>query len=87
VESILALLRKRPFFVFLLPFWLLRGRARFKHEIARRAVVDVSALPWRTELVDELKRQHAAGRTLVLATGSDMLLARPLCFRRQVTIG
>jgi 4-hydroxybenzoate polyprenyltransferase len=78
VESILALLRKRPFFVFLLPFWLLRGRARFKREIARRAVVDVSALPWRMELVDELKRQHAAGRTLVLATGSDMLLARPV---------
>ena len=78
VESILALLRKRPLFVLLLPFWLLRGRARFKREIARRAVLDVSALPWRTEFVDELRRQHAAGRTLVLATGSDMLLACPV---------
>ena len=33
-ESLLALLKQRPLSIFQLPFWLLKGRAHFKHEIA-----------------------------------------------------
>jgi 4-hydroxybenzoate polyprenyltransferase len=52
-----------------------RGKAWFKHQIARRVSLDIAALPWRTEFVDDLKRQRGEGRSLVLATGSDMSLA------------
>ena len=76
LESILALIRKQPLCVFQLPVWLLRGKAAFKQEVARRVELDIRSLPWRRELLDDLERQHAQGRSLVLATGSDMRLAR-----------
>jgi 4-hydroxybenzoate polyprenyltransferase/phosphoserine phosphatase len=75
-ESVMALLRKQPLFLFVLPFWILRGEARLKHEIARRVALDMSVLPWRGELLDYLRSERAAGRSLVLATGSDVRLAR-----------
>lgn len=76
IESLLALIRKQPLYLFLLPLWIARGPARFKHEIARRVSLDIPALPWRTEFIDDLKQQRGEGRSLVLATGSDMRLAR-----------
>lgn len=76
IESLLSLIRRKPAYLFLLPFWLARGYAWFKHEIARRVSLDVAALPWRTEFIDDLRRQRGEGRSLVLATGSDIRLAR-----------
>lgn len=74
-ESLLSLLRKHPSCLFLLPLWIARGMAHFKHEIARRTPLDITTLPWRTELIDDLKRQRGEGRSLVLATGTEMHLA------------
>lgn len=76
IESLLALIRNQPFCLFLLPLWFARGIASFKHEIAARVLLDVSALPWRTEFIDDLRHQRGEGRSLVLATGSDIRLAR-----------
>src|ERR1019366_7429816 len=59
-----------------LPFWLLHGIAKFKHEIARRISLDLVSLPWRTEFINFLAQQRGEGRSLVLATGSDIRLAR-----------
>jgi len=75
IESLVALLRQRPSSVFALPVWLLKGRAYLKQEIARRISLDVTLLPYRSELVEYLRKQRAAGRSLVLATGSDQRLA------------
>ena len=71
LEYLLALLRKRPPYVFLLPFWLVRGRGHFTREVVRRASLDARLLPLRSELLDYLKQQHAQGRSIVLATGND----------------
>ena len=76
IESLLALLRKQPLFLFMLPLWIARGKACFKHEVARRVSLEVAALPWRSEFIDYLRRQRAEGRSLVLATGADMRIAR-----------
>jgi 4-hydroxybenzoate polyprenyltransferase/phosphoserine phosphatase len=78
IESVLALIRKQPLYVFMLPMWLARGTARFKREIARRVSLDASALPWRVQFIDYLRQQRSAGRSLVLATGSDMGIAHQL---------
>jgi 4-hydroxybenzoate polyprenyltransferase len=75
LESLWALLRRRPVFALWLPLWWARGRARLKHEIARRASVDVTLLPYREELLMRLRAERARGRRLVLATASDRLLA------------
>jgi len=76
IEAVFSLLRKHPRCLFLLPVWLVRGKAWFKHEVARRASLDVATLPWRSEFIENLRRQRADGRSLVLATGSDMQIAR-----------
>lgn len=70
-ESTLALLKRAPLLVFLLPLWLARGRARLKREIARRVDLDTTAMPFNQEFLDHLRAQRADGRTLVLATASD----------------
>ena len=75
LESLWSLLRRRPLFVLWLPWWWARGRARLKHEIAQRASVDVTLLPYREELLMRLRAERSRGRRIVLATASDRLLA------------
>lgn len=74
VESALVLIRVRLLYLFLLPLWLLKGRAFLKQEIARRVHLNASVLPYRKPLLDWLKEEKAAGRKLVLASASDELL-------------
>jgi 4-hydroxybenzoate polyprenyltransferase len=76
VESLLALLKRQPLFVFALPIWLLKGKAHFKREIASRTWLDASLLPYRRDFLESLEAERKSGRRLVLATGSDGDLAR-----------
>jgi hypothetical protein len=39
LESVLALLKQKPRFIFYLPVWLLRGKAHFKQQVADRVVL------------------------------------------------
>lgn len=75
VESCLALVAKHPIVAFQLPLWLLRGRAYLKEQIAARAEMNVSLLPYRADFLQFLKQEHERGRILVLATASHRLLA------------
>ena len=45
-ESVLALLARNVLYLFLLPVWLLKGRARLKREVARRIRLDAARLPY-----------------------------------------
>lgn len=74
LESALALIAKRPLMLFAMPFWLLRGKAYLKHEIARRVELDPSALPYNQALVDWL-RESKGERPILLCTASDATLA------------
>ncbi len=76
VESLFALLKKSVAYLFLLPLWLLRGRANLKHQIARRVDLDATHLPYHGPFLDYLREQHAAGRRLVLVTGAHEKYAR-----------
>ena len=46
IETFFALLKRNIFYVLLVPFWLVKGKAAFKQEIARRVAIDVSLLPY-----------------------------------------
>ncbi len=80
-ESLLAYLRSNPLRVFLVLGWARKGRAYAKRRLAERVVIDYSALPYRSDVLDFVATQRAAGRRTCLATGSDELLARPLAER------
>jgi 4-hydroxybenzoate polyprenyltransferase len=75
LESFLLLIKHNPLYLFVVPFWLLRGKAHLKSEIARRVQIDGSALPYTKPFVQWLQAQKAAGRALWLCTASDASLA------------
>jgi len=70
LESLLVLLKARPWIVVMLPLWLLRGRAHLKAEIARRADVIPDGLVYNERLLERLRSEKARGRQIVLATAS-----------------
>lgn len=77
-ESVLLLLVERPWLAFVLPFWLLRGKAFLKRQVADRVTIDVARLPYRDEVVRFITEQSMAGRHIVLATATDETVARPI---------
>lgn len=74
-ESAVRLLRDHPLDVARLPLWLSRGKAALKREIADRVRLDPTLLPYRTDLIEWLRAERAAGRTLVLCTAADHSIA------------
>jgi 4-hydroxybenzoate polyprenyltransferase len=76
LESTLALLATRPWLLFVVPFWLLGGKARLKREIASRVRLDAAHLPYDERVLALLREQPH--RTRVLCTASDETLARPV---------
>ncbi|TKT80416.1 UbiA family prenyltransferase [Aquamicrobium sp. LC103] len=67
-ESVFLLLRRNPLYLFLLPVWLLSGKAHLKCEIAERVEIDPAGLPYRPEILRRLAEDKAAGRHIALAT-------------------
>lgn len=84
LESILVLLRCRPYLALMLPFWMLGGRARFKERLAAAAVPDVSVLPYNAELVAWLRDQRDSGRQLVLASATHVVIAERVAEHLQL---
>lgn len=75
VESVLALVKRNPLYVLMLPAWLARGRAALKAEVARRVELDPAALPYRDDFLAWLRGQRQEGRRLVLATSANARFA------------
>ena len=74
-EALVSALRHAPWIALALPFWLLRGRAALKREIARRARVDPALLPYDPGVIELIRAERAQGRRIVLATAADQALA------------
>jgi 4-hydroxybenzoate polyprenyltransferase len=75
-ESVVLLLRNRPWDTLRLPFWLLSGRATLKARLAERCLPDPALLPYHVHLVEFLRAEAARGRSIVLATATHERLAR-----------
>lgn len=74
IESFLALIKHNLLYIFLVPLWLLSGKAYLKHEIARRIELRVDLLPYNVELLSYLKGQKQLNRKIVLISASDQKL-------------
>ena len=77
-EALVSALRRAPWLLLALPFWLLRGRAPFKREIARRAAIDPALLPYDAGVLELIRAERAKGRRIVLATAADAQLAEAI---------
>jgi len=78
-EATLVLARSKPFMLFLLPFWLAKSVAYLKLKVAENSVLDVTTLPYNAPFIDWLKEQKASGKTIVLCTAANKLIARNVC--------
>jgi 4-hydroxybenzoate polyprenyltransferase len=75
-ECIVVLLKKNPFCLLLMPFWLVSGgRVKLKREMAQRAALEPKNIAYNRELLEFLEAEHRRGRLLVLATAADHQLA------------
>jgi 4-hydroxybenzoate polyprenyltransferase len=75
VEGVLALIKRNPLLLFMLPIWWMRGRPQLKKNVCRLAPIDASALPYNQAIIEKLTTARAEGRRTILATASDELTA------------
>jgi 4-hydroxybenzoate polyprenyltransferase/phosphoserine phosphatase len=75
-ESVARMIKQRPQAVLALPFWLLRGRAYLKKQVAQRVEFDPANLPYHHEFLQFLHEERDRGRKLILVTASDDAPAR-----------
>lgn len=69
-ESLFVLLKRRPWTMLLLPMWLIKGKAYFKHQIAQRVDLDPATLPYRDDVLEMLRSEKESGREIILTTAS-----------------
>ncbi|WP_274630620.1 UbiA family prenyltransferase [Arvimicrobium flavum] len=77
-EGLFLLLRRNPLLFFMVPFWMLQGPARLKQEIAARVDIDPATLPYRDAVLQRIRRERAAGRQVILATGTPRRFAEAI---------
>ena len=75
-ESVVALVRDNPLYLFALPFWLLHGKAALKARVAYSVDLDVTTLPYNQPLIDWLKENRSAGKKIVLCTAANDRIAQ-----------
>jgi 4-hydroxybenzoate polyprenyltransferase len=75
IESLLLLLKTKPWLLLLLPFWLCQGKANFKAKITEHTTLNPVALPYHIAFLDYLKAEHQKGRALYLVTAADQPIA------------
>lgn len=75
IESTRRLLKRSPVKIFLLPFWLIKGKAAFKDEIASHINLDPKDLPYDQEVINLLKKEKGS-RDLILMTAANERIAK-----------
>lgn len=76
LESILLLLKKNVFYALLMPFWLIKGKANLKHQLALRVQLPVELLPLNPEFHRFLQAEVETGRNIVLISASNEKFVR-----------
>jgi len=78
IESLFKLIKGQPLLAFKMPFWLLKGKAGFKIEVAKHVSLEPSQLPYHNELLHYLRRERAKGRKLILGTAAHESIAQSI---------
>ena len=78
IEGIVRFLVASPFSLFAIPFWLIRGRASLKRQVARAVSLPPATLVLNPAVLDEIASAKAGGREVWLASASDEMAVAPL---------
>jgi len=77
-ESFLIFIKSKPFYIFFLPLWLLRGRAYLKQKITYSTKLNIELLPYNQPVLDWIQAEKAKGRKIILVTAADQLIAESI---------
>ena len=83
VDSVLVIARQNPRVLWRIPGWLAEGKSAFKEHVTGAVTLDVAHLPYNEPLLEYLFHQHAAGRSIYLATAANRALAERVAAHHQ----
>ena len=66
-EAFFLLLKQYPLGLFLLPFWLLKGKVYLKERLAEHVTFNWETLPYRPEVMSMIEKAREQGRQVVQA--------------------
>ena len=72
LEGIIQLLKRNLTYAIYILFWLTKGKAYLKSEVAKRVQIDASSLPYNKDVLEYLRNQQ---RDIILVTGSNIEFA------------
>ncbi|TDV72175.1 UbiA family prenyltransferase [Pseudomonas sp. LP_7_YM] len=75
METAMAFVRSKPLQVLNVLGWLFKGKAALKEGLALATEIDVSVLPYDSQIIELILAEKATGRMIVLATASHISLA------------
>ncbi len=70
-EGLLSLISKQPARIPQVFVWLAKGKAAFKDRLAQEALVDVTTLPLRHEVLEQIEVARDAGRQVLLVSAAN----------------
>lgn len=74
-ESCLIAVKKHPWLLLLMPFWILKGKLFFKENVHRFAEPDYETLMYHDEVIEFIEQEKSKGRQIILATASSQVIA------------
>ncbi|CAN7522861.1 UbiA family prenyltransferase [Pararhizobium sp. LjRoot238] len=69
-EGVAIVLLRNPLMLFAVLYWMSKGKARLKHEVAARSGRQAADWPYRQAVLKRLERERETGRQVVLVTGA-----------------
>ncbi len=77
-ELAMALVRRQPWMLFILPAWMFLGSSVFREKVAVHAALNPANLPYRKPFLAFLRREFAAGRHIILVARAQPRVARAI---------
>lgn len=69
-DSVALLIKKNPFYLFIIPFWLSRGKLFLKEQLIKNVHQDIDNVPINQDVVDYLIDEKKNGRNIILVTAT-----------------
>lgn len=69
-DSVALLIKKNPLYLFIIPFWLMKGKLFLKEQLIKNVHQEIDNVPINQEVVDYLNEEKQKGRNIILVTAT-----------------
>lgn len=70
-ESLILLIKKNPLYIFIIPFWLMKGKSFIKKMAIDRIDFSFENMPFNQDVIDYILSEKSKGRKIYLATAAN----------------